>query len=190
MSLLNRKNAPSVIRLYDACFKQGVIDAYDLDDNLTAKEFLEQRLRDWHLCTLDKQEYSDWKSFVFTLYWWARRRHMTQFAENCIFKIRTKNYLWALLPYCLRFYLMGIQEWLDYPNPVNIEVFKTLPRVHWSPHAEVQKFVPGDYFSHMHDFAYEYRQLPEEQREIGAAALDEFCKGVYDLTRVYGRKKR
>lgn len=186
----NRTTAPMVIKFYDICFKQGVIDAYEQNDELSTKDFLESRLEDWHLATLEHPEDDKWQNFLFALYWWARKRHMTYFAEKFIFNLKVKCGEWAFLPYCLRFYLMGIKEWLDYPNPVDIEVFKTKSRIHWDPNVGIKQFTNGDYFSYMHDFAFDYRTLPKEQQITSAFSLDEFCRAVFALTREARKRKK
>mgnify|MGYP006988898266 CR=1 FL=1 len=187
-NILNRTTAPQVIRFFDICFKQGVFDAYNLGDDLEAKAFLEERSEDWKFGILGEADDYDWQAFRFTLYWWARKYHMTGLAENYIFKIQTKNYLWCLLPYCMRFYLMGIDEWECYPNPVNIEVFKGQNKVHWDPSADVNKFTTQDYIYHMQDFAHKYRRLPEDYPyPVSPGVMDEYCKAIYDLTRKYVR---
>lgn len=183
--ILNRTTAPQIVRFFDVCFKAGVIDAYSYGDDLSVKEFYEQKMSDWTFGSLNTGDVMDWKSFQFVLYWWARKYHMKSLAENYIFKIRTVSYQWCLLPYCMRFYLMGVKEWLDYPSPANIEVFKTLRRAHWSPTADVKAFTRGDYFSHLHDFAFHYRKLPEETKIATDTAMDTFVKALFDLSQKY-----
>lgn len=185
--VLNRTTAPQVVRFFDVCFKRGVIDAYELGDDLEAKDFLESRLEDWRFGVIGKPEDLDWQMFRFTMYFWARENHLTKFAEDYIFKVRSKNYTWCLLPYCLRFYLMGIKEWLDYPNPVNIEMFKHSSKVHWNPSVIPYKITTGDFISYMHEFAYDYRRRPEEDKEVSDTAMDSFCLAIFDLTRKYER---
>ena len=89
---------------------------------------------------------------------------MTTFAENYIYKIVKKNYLWCLLPFCMRFYLMGIEEWIQYPNAAALERFKHEGRIHWAPQANssLRKMTKSDIHSYMLQFAYEYRRAPEE----------------------------
>lgn len=179
---LNRKIAPHILRFFDTCFKQGVIDACELGDDMEAKDFLSQRRGDWQFGVLDKPGEVDWQMFRFTLYWWARKAGLKSLAENYIFKIRKKDAVWCFLPYCMRFYLLGIEEWLKYPNQTGIEVFKGTPKVHWDPNADVKKFTKGDYISYLHDFAYEYRSS-EVEKAVPQNVMESFCQAMYDLTR-------
>ena len=41
--VLNRTTGPQILRLFDVCFKQGVIDAFNFGNDLDAKEFLEEK---------------------------------------------------------------------------------------------------------------------------------------------------
>lgn len=186
-SPLNRTTAPQILRFFDVCFKQGVLDAYDLGDELESTDFLNTRKEDWRFGVLGQPDDFDWRSFRFTLYWWARRAQMTGLAENYIFKIKVKNFLWCFLAYCMRFYLMGIEEWLAYPNPVNIEVFKTQRRVHWDNNSVVKNFTKGDYISYMHEMEHAFLRLPEDSMQVTPAAMGSFISAIYDLTQKYVR---
>ena len=185
LTILNRTSAPAILRFYDVCFKSGVIDAYEYGDDLAVKEFLDKKTEDWTFGTLGKYADMDWQAFRYTLYWWSRKKRMTSFAEKYIFKLTTKNYTWCFLVYCMRFYLLGIQEWLSYPSPVGLEIFKATPKIHWDKNSEIKKFTKGDYFSHMHDIAYDFSRIDEESRPISSNMMDGFCEALFDLTRGY-----
>lgn len=182
---LNRTTAPMVLRFFDICFKQGVLDAYNFTNDYGAKEFLDARKEDWRFGVLGEQDDFDWEMWRFTLYRWARQNHMMKFAESYLYRITKINYLWCLLPYSMRFYLMGIEEWLSYPNPSGIELFKHEGRVHWSPVHKPRKITKSDFRFYMQDFAYQYKRLPEEQRPISYSTMDEFTKAIYDLNHNY-----
>lgn len=183
--LLNRTTAPMVIRFFDICFKQGVIDAYEYGDDLGAREFYEQKMFDWSFGLLSEPGDLDWQAFRFQLYWWARKNSMRTLAESYLFRIRTKTYFWCVLPYCMRFYLMGIGEWLKYPNPAGIEIFKGAPRVHWDPSEPTKKFTRTDSISYLHSFEFEFRNVPEPKREISLTLMSSFIRALFDLSRRY-----
>ena len=184
---LNRTSAPQIIRFFDICFKQGVIDACNFTDDYGAKEFVEKHKPAWDFGVLGEPDDFDWQMWRFTLYRWARHNHMTPFAENYIYKIVKKNYLWCLLPFCMRFYLMGIEEWTQYPNEAGIERFKHEGRVHWAPQANssLRKMTKSDIHSYMLQFAYEYRRTPEEGREMSLNTMDGYCQAIYALNQKY-----
>ena len=184
-TLLTRTTAPQVILFFDDCFKQGVVDACEFGNDIEVKEFLTQRKEDWRLCPIGGEDTYDWHMYRYWLYWLARRHHHKSLAESYIFRIRGKNYLWALLPYCMRFYLMGIEEWLSYPNPGRIELFKSKPRFHWDPSCPNKGITRMDFISYLHNFEFEYRKLPDDMKELNDITMGSFVQALYDLTRKY-----
>ncbi len=186
---LNRTSAPHVLRLFDACFKQGVLDACKLGDDITAREFISSHKDSFTFGLLgDELEY-DWQMFRFVLYRWARMYKLKALAENYILFIRSKNYLWALLPYCMQFYLMGIEEWIAYPNPSRIGLFKANIKVHWDVNYPVRKFTLPDYLSYMHEICFAYQRLPDEEKQVSMSVMDGYCIALYNLTRKYVEEK-
>lgn len=185
ISPLNRTNAPMIVRFFDICFKQGVLDACDLGDDYGVREFIEEHRNSFTFGILGQPDDYDWQMFRFTLYRWARSAKMTGLAENYIYEIRKKNYLWCFLLYCLRFYILGMEEWLKYPNQVAIQMFKKERKIHWDPSIEPKKFSVFDVISYMHEFAADYRRIPEDERPVGSFTMDDYCSAIYDLTRKY-----
>ena len=183
--ILNRTTAPQTIRFFWTCFRQGVLDACEYGNDIEAKEFLEAHRQDWTFGVLSRPDNLDWQMFRQQLYWWARQAGQKSLAEGYFFRIRTKNYSWAVLHYCMRFYLMGIAEWLKYPNHGGIEVFKAKPMTHWAPSEPVAKVTRTDIISYLHEFEYEYYRSPEECREVSAAAMSSFISALFDLSRKY-----
>jgi len=183
--LLNRTTAPQLIRFFDHCFKQGVLDACERGNDIDVKEFLEDKKESWDFGTILEPSDYDWHAFRYWVYWLARKRGMKSLAENYFFRIRVKNYIWCALPYCMRFYLMGIEEWLRYPNPVGIELFKATPRIHWDPNEEVKTITKPDIISYLHEFEFQFKKVPIEQKIISDAAMTGFVQALFDLTRQY-----
>jgi len=184
-TLLTRTTAPKVILFFDLCFKRGVIDACEEGDDLGVKEFYEKRLADWRLGPIGSDDDYDWHMYRYWLYWIAREHRLKSLAESYLFRLNRKNYVWCLLPYCMRFYLMGISEWLKYPNPAPIEIFKGRPRVHWDPNSPNQAITRIDIMSYLHNFEYEYMKLPEEVKQVGDMPMSSFVKALFDLSRKY-----
>ena len=58
---LNRTTAPQVVRFFDVCFKQGVIDAYNYHDNYGARDFLQRFKESWDFGVLGEPEDFDWE---------------------------------------------------------------------------------------------------------------------------------
>ena len=183
--LLTRTTAPRAIRFMYLCFQRGVIDACEFGNDLDAEEFYKSRSADWKFGTLAYAEEEDWKAFRSQLYWWAREYKMKNLAESYLFRIRNRNYTWCILPYCMRFYLMGIREWLDYPNPGRIAMFKQVGKDHWNPNAPVKTMTRMDIISYLHTFEFEFRRQPEGTLEVSAASMSSFISALFDLSRKY-----
>lgn len=186
-SPLNRAFASGVIRLLDYCFKQGVIDACDLEDDYTAKEWLTARLEDGGYGLLSEIDTPfDWKRWRFVLYRWCRNARIGTLGEGYIDKIRKKQvYYFAVLPISMRFYLMGIEEWLEYPNPNGMTLFRSENRIHWKPmpsHLKVMR--TDDFISYIQEFIYE-RQSRHFQDDLSDARYDSFCSAIWNFTRKY-----
>lgn len=192
-NILNRTSGPNIVKFLDICFKQGVIDACNIGNDFTCREFCDQHSSEWTFGVLGEPDDYDWRMFRFALYRWARQSRMTGFAENYIYRIATKSLNWCFILYCMRFYLMGIQEWLEYPNPVGIEIFKKTPRIHWKQLPKhLVKMTKPDIITYMQEIAFEYQRRPEEERPVSSTQMDSFCVAIFDLTRPlhYGKKIR
>lgn len=193
-SPLNRTSAPTILRFFDLCFKQGVIDAYEFANDYDAKVFWRKHKEAWDFGVLGEPDDYDWEMWRFTLYRWGRLNHFTKFTETYIYKITKKNYLWYILPYCMRFYLMGIEEWLDYPAPQNIERFKKESKIHWKPMpSHLRKITKNDWISYMQEFVYTFRRSPlseGEDRVMSWKTFDAYEQAIHDLTRGYDTEKK
>lgn len=187
---LNRNLAPNILRFFDICFKQGVIDACNYHDNYAAADFVAQRKEDWHFGILGEPDDFDWEMWRYTMYRWAREHGMHGFARTHLFQIVKKNPQWYILPHCMCFYLMGIEEWLAYPEPAKLQVFKTTRKTHWKkmPPGQ-QKMDKNDFITCMQGFAFEFRRVPRDFRPFNALTFDGYARAMHDLTRPYGKIK-
>lgn len=182
---LNRTTAPMIVRLFDLCFRHGVFHACAVEDDFQVREFIKKHEFAGTFGILgDELEY-DWQMFRFMLYRWARENRMRRLSEEYLIMVRKKDYLWAVLPYCMWFYMLGMKEWLEYPSPQAIELFKTRTKRHWSPNAPSKLFTINDYVSYMHQAAYDFRRIPEEQQPLSHNLIDSFCQAIFDMCRKY-----
>jgi hypothetical protein len=184
---LNRTTAKHALRFFDVCFKRGVLDACEYGDDFGAREFVEKHSRAWDFGVLGEPDDFDWRMWRFILYRWARQANgLGKFAESYIYQVTKKNYLWYLLPYCMRFYMMGIKEWMDYPNRSGIERFKMTTAVHWNPEAsKIRRMSRSDYIWQMQEFAYQFRRATEATEYLSQEAMDDYCKAIHKLTKSY-----
>jgi len=188
---LNREQAPTIIKFFDLCFKQGVVDAYEFHDDIEAREFVARHREAWDFAVLGQPEPYRWDEWRFTLFHWARRAHgLSGFAMNHIYQITKVCPQWFLLPHCMCFYLMGIEEWLDYPEPTKIQIFLSKPKTHWKPMPlGQQKLDKNDIVICMQGFVYDYRRVDEDLQPFSAAGFDGYAQAMHALTRPYGRNK-
>ncbi len=187
-SPLNRTTAPQAIRLFDYCFKQGVLDACNLEDDYAAREFLDSRLEDGGYGLLSEpSDGFDWRRWQHTLYRFCRFGRLGSIAESYIDKVhRYKNTsLFAILPIAMRFYLMGVQEWLDYPNATNTALFKQNKKVHWKPMPRhLRDIRTADFISTIQEFVYE-RQAKAFENDLSPGKYDSFANAMWRCVQKY-----
>lgn len=190
-SPLNRTTAPQILRLCALCLKNGVLDAYEMGDDYAVEEFLRKHKEGWTYGVLGEPDDYDWKMWRFSLYKWCRRNALSQFADNYLYEVKRYNYLYCPILLSMRFYLMGIEEWLSYPNPSGIEIYRQNTNLHWWKNGSgSRKITKRELIIEAQGMAYEYRRVPEGERVISYSVLDEFCSAIHDLTSKYIYKKR
>lgn len=187
---LNRRLAPTILRFFDLCFKQGVVDAHNFHDDYEAREFVARHKEAWDFAVLGQPEPYLWDEWRFTLFHWARANGLVGLAMQHIYQITKKNPQWYLFPHCMCFYLMGIEEWLENPEPSKLQVFLDTPKVHWKkmPQGQ-QKMTKNDIIACMQGFVFDYRRTPVEGRPFNAMTFDGYARAMHDLTRPYGKIK-
>lgn len=188
---LNRRSAPYIVRFFDYCYKRGVWDACDHGDDYEVRGFLEEHVVSWRFAVLGEPCDLDWETWRFLMYRWAKERGMNELAEYYIYEIVRQNHLWYFLPYCMRFYLKGMADWLKRPEPGGIDLFMSTPRERWVTDGRLSvRMVNTDYVSDMHMFAFEYRRVPEDDRAFSIIAFEQYARAIHDLTRKWrGRQQ-
>ena len=186
---LNRTTAPQVIRLFDSCFKRGVLDACAQEDDYGVKEWLERHKTDGSYGLVYDDENFDWKRWRFTIERWCREDRLGSVGDTYLnapcLRGYTRNFLFAVLPMTMRFYLMGVEEWLEYPNPIGIELFKHTRKIHWKPVPKHLKLMTtNDFLSILQEFVYE-RQRMKLDGDLNDRQYDSFSVAMYRFTRKY-----
>lgn len=198
--ILNRSTARQALRLFDYCFKMGVLDARDVEDDYLVQEWYDSHNSDWTYGLLSAPDaVFPWQRWRHTLYRWCRNTGLRLLGETYIDMMRSKNQscLFAIIPISMRFYLMGVEEWLAYPNRTNSEVFKMNLYIHWKPMrpATLKTIRTDDFIAYMQDWAYEFKDLPLNVQKIVCkdTFFDGFIQGIWQLTRAvttYGKIRR
>lgn len=187
-SPLNRTTAPQVVRLFDYCFRQGVSDACDYGDDIAVQEWLDRRLADGQYGILSEYDaVFDWKRWRLVLYRWCRMGRLGGIGERYVDQIHRykATSAFALLPMAMRFYLMGVEEWLAYPNQNNMAQFKQAKKIHWKPvpqHLRIMR--TSDFISYIQEFVYERVQKHFED-DLNQARYDGFATAMWRCTQKY-----
>ena len=186
---LNRTTAPQVLRLFDVCFRQGVFDASDLDDNYAAQEFLERHKTDGGYGLVYDDDNFDWRRWRFVLARWCRYHRLGSVGDVYIDSPQlwkgSKNFLFAVIPISMRFYLMGVEEWLESPTPARLAEFKLYKKIHFKPVPDYLRVMKTpDFISYIQEFVYE-RQRLHLQNDISEVQYDSFSQAMWRLTKQY-----
>ena len=186
---LNRTTAPQVIRLFDSCFKRGVLDACAQDDDYSVKEWLDRHLSDGSYGLVYDDYNFDFKRWRFTIERWCREDRLGSVGDTYLNSMyvrrKNRNFLFAVLPMTMRFYLLGVEEWLSYPNPLNMEIFKHTKKIHWKPMpSHMRNMTTSDYLSLLQEFIYE-RQSKKFEDDLTESQYDGFSIAMYKFTRKY-----
>jgi len=187
-SPLNLKTAPEILRLFDSCFRRGVIEACEAEDDFAVKEWFDATFHQgkYGLVSFPEESF-DWKRWRFMLLRWCREERMSTLGFDYIDGIRkVSGFQYMVIPMTMRFYLMGVQEWLEYPNELAMAFFKTNRKIHWSD--KVPKFMRAfrkeDYIAYIQEFIYEFQNFPmEEMHKLGPKAMVDFEMVMWQITR-------
>lgn len=198
--ILNRTTARQALRLFDYCFKMGVLDARDVEDDYLVQEWYNTHRPEWSYGLLSAPDaVFTWQRWRHTLYRWCRNTGLRTLGETYIdmMRRRAQSCLFAIIPLTMRFYLMGVEEWLAYPNRANAEVFKMNLYVHWKPMrpASLKLIRTDDYIAYLQDWSYEFRDLPlnVQKNLCKDTFFDSFTQAIWQLTRTlttYGKIRR
>lgn len=186
---LNRTTAPQVVRLFDTCFKMGVLDAQAQEDDYAVKDFLDRHKSGGGYGLVYDDEDFDFRRWRFTLERWCREYRLGSVGDTYLnsryLRQYKKTFLFAILPMTMRFYLMGVEEWLEYPNPLGLELFKQTKKIHWKPVKKHLKYMnTDDFLSLLQEFIYERQKLGLED-DLSARNYDDFSTAMWSLTRKY-----
>lgn len=184
-----------MLQLFDCCFKQGVIDSCDTEDDYFVREWYEEKKESWQYGVLsDPDIVYDWRRWRYTLLRWCRLRALRKLGEQYLDPLqRGKTFQYGVIPMCMRFYLMGVEEWLEYPNPMKIEIFKQRTRTHWKPVPKnLEKIETDDFIHYCQEIAYKFDELPESKRKeiMAHSKLQGFVQSLWQFTRrfpTYGK---
>lgn len=183
-TVLNRTSATRILRFLSLCLKRGVLDAASLQDSFEAQSFYDAHWDKWDFALIGEPDDFDWKMFRFEMYKMCRRSGLSLFAEQYLYQIRTQDYLFCPLIFAMRFYLMGVKEWLDYPNTARLDIYRLEKTpMHFigdSHNARSMKRV--DILANMQDTAYKYRRWATDRTKPTGNTMVEFVSALFTMT--------
>lgn len=189
-SPITRTSAPEIIRLLDYCYKRGVVDAYEVEDDLAVRDWYDDMLHSGRYGLVGfPDEECDWRRWRFFLLRWCRENRLSSLGFNYIDGIRKVTGFWyVIIPMTMRFYLLGVAEWLEYPNELGLALFKSKIRQRWSNKvpSQMKLMRNSDYLSLIQEFIYEFRQHPMKEmadRKFPSRSLDNFEYAMWQMTR-------
>lgn len=159
--MINRQTCKMMMKLFDVCFKKGVQDAFEADNEQWCQEFIEERREKLDFSLLDVRDSYDWKEWRIIIARWCRYTHNLKLCPEYLDRVYAENFYWSIFPIAMDFYILGVKEWLEYPNPHNLELFKFTHNEHWKPmpRKNLQKMDTNDKVGYVQEFAYDRERL-------------------------------
>lgn len=185
--LISRTMATQILSLFDYAFKKGVVDAYETGDEFFCLDFINKRESTLTYGYLNYPYDMQWKEWKFAVGRWCEMAHgCRNLFHRHISRMIGSGYASALLPLVQDFYIMGIKEWLEYSNPLPLEIFKTQVKVHWKPIGDktMRKMTKDEIVGLAQEFAYKRGHRSKELGDsISPSAYELFSSEIWRATR-------
>lgn len=164
--LIDKSVALALIQTLHLSYKQGVYDAYDID-NKGAYEDLYADTREpgvYGLLT-DPMRLFDWKEFSLRLTMIARRRSFKSAAVTYLHRLafNANTYYGCVFPIAQDFYLKGAKDYYEHPNPALIPVFMESSQLLWLKN--LKKVTRNELLDDVQLICYERMTAEEEYPE-------------------------
>lgn len=168
--------------LFDYAFREGVFDAATFGDNVVCEEFLKKYKQKPVFALLNTPREISWTEWRFVIGRWAALRHLGALTSKFLTR---RGYTWfirALYRVVQDFYFRGIEEWLQYSNPLSLEVFRGRVRVHWVPtnRTRFKTIRPDEFIAMAQEFAYSRMSVAKEvEDDVASANYELFAKEIW-----------
>ena len=135
-TIVTRQVALNIISLVDYCYRKGVEDAYRLQDEGLAREFIGKSAEVGVYGFLCEDSYTmTWKEWTLRLMAQSRitawNGHMVRYF-SMLGNYINQNYLGCFVPISQRFYVDGVKDYTDAPHGCDFDAFKDKSRVRWT----------------------------------------------------------
>lgn len=183
----DRTSIDQLMRFLDYVYKRGVEDASLVNDDFALQEYLDRRKDPDTFGFLDTAFDIDWREFRFVVTRWAFQRGQKTLAEKYLMKISKADFKAVSLAAIQDFYLLGVEHWMGYRNPMKIEVFKQRRNVHWDL-VRGKSFTPfkkEERVSILQERMYDRIHRAEAKNEswLSKSAYEIFSSEIWKLTR-------
>ena len=122
-NIINKSNLRWVLILFDHFYRMGVIDAMEKTDRWQARDFVSRMRESGTYGTIDRDYSMGWKQWLALVRyecslqnWKATRKIL-----GCI--TSSRGYVATILPMTMAYYLKGVEDYWNNPNPVNKTLF-------------------------------------------------------------------
>lgn len=177
--IINRRTARQTFRFFDACYRQGVLDAYNIDDEEKCKDFV-NRMKSPKKFSLLYVDYDmTWQEWRAILFRWCITERLIIFADEVLNRIKTySGYLSVFLPIAMDFYCKGILDFVAYPNPTKIVKFKSTKRIYWKTFTKISAM---EFVSDVQLFSFERIRIDatDEDNGLNKTNYESFCHVVW-----------
>jgi hypothetical protein len=133
-ALINYYSAKGLMALFDSCYKMGVKDAIEVNDDIQASEFCEKMYGAEKFGRIIFDYTYDWREWKYRLCQMVC--DLGKYRPQCIRFFETitayNNYLACVLPVAMDFYLMGIKDYYKHPFPEGWVRFEHTPYTLWN----------------------------------------------------------
>lgn len=178
---LTRRDALRITRFLMACYHEGVCDAWKANDDTYCHQYMSRQKRELSYGILDTPAMNA-NTYLFTLLLYCRSYRMPDFGRGVIMNM-TRNS--PLLDLCERFYVQGINDYVDNPDYLHMDEFKDEPNSLWGGR---YKEAPCDYVVRtVQNFCLEIKEGYEKLgRAERGAEISKFGYTLWLLTRPVG----
>ena len=159
---INYYSAQVLMDLFDACYKLGVKDAIEVDNEMRCVEFCEEMYSAETFGRIIHNYKCDWREWKFRLCQMMcdmdkyRVQGLKFFESICSYS----NYLACALPISMDFYMLGIKDYCKNPNPSELIRFEHTPYTFWGYKGN-RKLKRDDFVTVLTGFCYDRIRVDE-----------------------------
>lgn len=122
-NLINKRNLRKVFILFDHFYKMGVIDAMEKTDQWQARDFISRMRESGLYGTIEKDYSMGWKQWLALVRYECSLKNWLSVRDLLACITSSRGYVATILPLTMAYYLKGVEDYWNNPNPVNKTLF-------------------------------------------------------------------